>query len=64
MKVVKIKKQKALKSVSCDESLNWEIIKTDQKQLNLKIRYTIQKKYEINVDVIQKDQKEFIKTIN
>lgn len=47
MKVVKIKKQKALKSVSCDESLNWEIIKTDQKQLKLKIKKTIQKKIKL-----------------
>ena len=38
MTVVKIKKQKAQKSVSQNENINMRTIKTVQKQLNLKIK--------------------------
>ena len=36
--MIKIKKQKAQKSVSYKENLNFKIIKTVQKQLKLKIK--------------------------
>ena len=39
------------------------VIKTVQRQLNLKMKQTIQKKDEIDVDNLNK-YKEFIKTIN
>ena len=41
---MKIKKPKAHKSVLKKENLNFKTIKTVQKQLKLKMKYTIQKK--------------------
>ena len=51
-----MKKQKSQKSVSQKEKLSLKIVKTVQKQLNLK--------KEIDVDSLKKDLKQFIKTIN
>ena len=58
---MKIKKQKAQKSVSYKENLNFKIIKTVQKQQKLKTERTIQKKNEIDVDSLKEAQKGFTK---
>ena len=56
---MKIKKQKAQKSVSYKENLNFKIVKTVQKQQKLKTERTIQKKNEIDVDSLKEAQKGF-----
>ena len=61
MSVVKIKKEKTQKTVSLIANLNLKIIKIVSKQLNLKIKQTIQKTKEIDTDSPKKDDKEFIK---
>ena len=53
--MVKIKKQKAQKCVSCKESQNFKIIKA------IKINYL---KERIDADSLKEDQKEFVKIIN
>ena len=61
MTVVKIKKQKAQKSMSQKESLNLEIIKTVQKQLNLKKTIKHLLKNENGVGYFKKHHKELLK---
>ena len=61
MSVVKIKKEKTQKTVSLIANLNLKIIKIVSKQLNLRIKQTIQKTKEIDTDSPKKDDKEFIK---
>ena len=61
MSVVKIKKQKTQKTMSLIANLNLKIIKIVSKQLNLRIKQTIQKTKEIDTDSPKKDDKEFIK---
>ena len=61
MSVVKIKKEKTQKTMSLIANLNLKIIKIVSKQLNLRIKQTIQKKKEIDTDSPKKDDKEFIK---
>ena len=61
MSVVKIKKEKTQKTVSLIANLNLKIIKIVSKQLNLRIKQTIQKTKEIDTDSPKKDEKEFIK---
>ena len=57
MKVMEIKKQKAQKSVSQKENSNFKIIKTVQKQFNVK-KVNLKKK-EISTDCLKKDHKKF-----
>ena len=61
MSVVKIKKEKTQKTMSLIANLNLKIIKIVSKQLNLRIKQTIQKTKEIDTDSPKKDDKEFIK---
>ena len=61
MSLVKIKKEKTQKTVSLIANLNLKIIKIVSKQLNLRIKQTIQKTKEIDTDSPKKDDKEFIK---
>ena len=61
MSVVKIKKEKTQKTVSLIANLNLKILKIVSKQLNLRIKQTIQKTKEIDTDSPKKDDKEFIK---
>ena len=61
MTVVTIKKRKTQKSMSSKENLNLKIIKTVQKQLNLRIKQVILEKKSINIYSFIKNHKKFIR---
>ena len=61
MTVVTIKKRKTQKSMSSKENLNLKIIKTVQKQLNLRIKQVILEKKSINIYSFIKNHKQFLR---
>ena len=60
MTVVKPKNQKAQTRVPQKEGLILGILKTVQKQLNLRVKENIQKETKIDIGSLEKDYKEFI----